>query len=195
MPLLLNLVKNEIVLLTFLIYDDLRISFSKVLITDLKLKVMQAKIFISLLLLSLSVGLVAQPSDLMAIKQAMHERVAQMNGMKGGGNGLNLTDEQKEAFKQSAIAMRKQILPLRNELGEAEAHQRTLVTAEKPDLSAINKNIEKIGGIRVEIAKIQARNRIEMRAKLTDEQKMKFDSFNANKQMGNGPGRMRNDRM
>ena len=195
MPLLLNLVKNEIVLLTFLIYDDLRISFSKVLITDLKLKVMQAKIFISLLLLSLSVGLVAQPSDLMAKKQAMHERVAQMNGMKGGGNGLNLTDEQKEAFKQSAIAMRKQILPLRNELGEAEAHQRTLVTAEKPDLSAINKNIEKIGGIRVEIAKIQARNRIEMRAKLTDEQKMKFDSFNANKQMGNGPGRMRNDRM
>ncbi len=182
-------------LLTFLIYDDLRISFSKVLITDLKLKVMQAKIFISLLLLSLSVGLVAQPSDLMAKKQAMHERVAQMNGMKGGGNGLNLTDEQKEAFKQSAIAMRKQILPLRNELGEAEAHQRTLVTAEKPDLSAINKNIEKIGGIRVEIAKIQARNRIEMRAKLTDEQKMKFDSFNANKQMGNGPGRMRNDRM
>jgi len=195
LPLLLNLVKNEIVLLTFLIYDDLRISFSKVLITDLKLKVMQAKIFISLLLLSLSVGLVAQPSDLMAKKQAMHERVAQMNGMKGGGNGLNLTDEQKEAFKQSAIAMRKQILPLRNELGEAEAHQRTLVTAEKPDLSAINKNIEKIGGIRVEIAKIQARNRIEMRAKLTDEQKMKFDSFNANKQMGNGPGRMRNDRM
>lgn len=196
LPHSLNLVKNEIIQLTFLIYDDLKVSFSKVLIKDCKkLKVMQAKIFMVLLLTTLSVGLVGQPSDLIAKKQGLDGRVAHMNGMKGNANGLNLTDEQKEAFKQSAIATHKLMLPLRNELGEAEARQRTLETAEKPDFTAINKNIEKIGGIKVEMAKIQIKNRIEFRARLTDEQKMKFDSFNARKQMGKGPDGMRGERL
>ena len=75
------------------------------------------------------------------------------------------------------MATQKQLQPLRNALGEAEAHQKTLVTAEKPDFGAINKNIEKIGGIRVEMAKIQTKNRLDLRAQLTDEQKLKFDLF------------------
>jgi len=88
---------------------------------------------------------------------------------------LNLTDAQKEAFKQSRLALEKQMLPLRNEIGEAEARQKTLTTAEKPDLAAINKNIEKIGGLKVEMAKIQAKHRLDMRAQLTEEQRLKFD--------------------
>lgn len=90
---------------------------------------------------------------------------------------LNLTDEQKEAFKKIMLAMHKEILPIRNEIGEAEAHQKTLLSADKPDLSAIDKNIEKIGGLRVEIAKIAMKHHLEMRSLLTDEQKMKFDTW------------------
>lgn len=90
---------------------------------------------------------------------------------------LNLTDEQKAAFKKEMLAMHKEILPLRNEIGEAEAHQKTLLSADKPDLSAIDKNIDKIGALRVEIAKIAMKHRLEMRSLLTDEQRMKFDAW------------------
>ncbi|MEI6275257.1 MAG: periplasmic heavy metal sensor [Prolixibacteraceae bacterium] len=145
---------------------------------------MKAKILVSLILMTLSFALVAQTSDLLAKKQMKDTRVARMNKMEGAANQLNLTEEQKGAFKQSAIAMHKSLQPLRNELGEAEAHQRTLVTAEKPDFTAINKNIEKIGGIRVEMAKIQARRIVEMRTGLSDEQKMKFDLLHAKMKEG-----------
>jgi len=91
-------------------------------------------------------------------------------------NDLNLTDAQKEAFKQSRLAMQKQLQPIQNELGEAEAHQKTLMTAEKPDLAAINKNIEKIGSLKIEMAKIRAKNHLDMRAQLSDEQRVKLDS-------------------
>jgi Spy/CpxP family protein refolding chaperone len=90
---------------------------------------------------------------------------------------LNLTDEQKEAFKKIRLAMHKEILPLRNEIGEAVAHQKTLLSAEKPDLSAIDKNIDKIGTLKIELAKIAVKHRLDMRALLTDEQRMKFDAW------------------
>jgi len=90
---------------------------------------------------------------------------------------LNLTDEQKEAFKKIMLTMHKEILPVRNEIGEAEAHQRTLLSVDKPDLSAINKNIDKIGALKIEVAKIFTKHRLEMRALLTDEQRMKFDNW------------------
>jgi len=107
---------------------------------------------------------------------------------------LNLTDAQKETMKKSALEMHKKMQPVRNELGEAEARQKTLVTAEKPDIKAINKNIERIGELKVEIAKIAAAQRLEMRALLTEEQRMKLDMSRERKTTGQGrmagrPGR------
>lgn len=138
---------------------------------------MKTKIFIVVVLMSMSAVLMAQPTDKDSKKSFRgHEREMRTNDeQRGPANGLNLTAEQKEAFKQSRLAVQKQIQPIRNELREAEAHQKTLVTAEKPDLAAINKNIEKIGELRVEMAKIQVKHRLEMRAQLTDEQRLKFD--------------------
>lgn len=101
---------------------------------------------------------------------------------------LNLTDAQKEALKNNAMDMHKKIQPIRNELREAEVHQRTLMTAEKPDIKAINKNIERIGELKVEIAKITAAQRLEMRVLLTDEQRMKLDRHRG--EMNRGQGRM-----
>ena len=107
---------------------------------------------------------------------------------------LNLTDVQKEALKNNAMEMHKKTQPIRNELREAEVHQRTLMTAEKPDIKAINKNIERIGELKVEIAKITAARRLEMRALLTDEQRMKLDMHRGEFNRGQGkmegrPGR------
>ena len=122
------------------------------------------------------------------------EHEMKMEVQPGPGNRLDLTDAQKEAFKQSRLALQKQIQPIRNELGEAEAHQKTLMTAEKPDLAAINKNIEKIGGLTTEMAKIQAKNHLDLRAQLTEEQRLKFDMHQNNMQHGEGPEGMRHGR-
>jgi len=138
---------------------------------------MKAKILSLVLLLGLSVAVFAQKAENGPKNDMRGQGHAQMmqDGKRGPAQGLNLTDAQKDAFKQSMMDMHKKIQPLRNELGEAKAHQKTLMTAEKPDVSAINKNLEKIGEIRVEMVKIQVKHRLDMRAQLTDEQRLKFD--------------------
>jgi Spy/CpxP family protein refolding chaperone len=166
---------------------------------------MKAKILVMVMLMSLSAIVIAQTSELVPKKQdmqrkeaemqkkeiAMQRKAAAMQRMQGAANGLNLTEEQRKSFKEGMIALQKQLQPLRNQIGEAEAHQKTLTTAEKPDLGAINKNIEKIGDLRVQMAKIQAKQRLEMRAQLTDEQRLKFDLFRDNMKNGKGPKGMK----
>ena len=140
---------------------------------------MKTKILMLAVLLGLTTVVVAQPKEKeqgKSFQGPKHEM--RMDDRKGGTeNGLNLTDAQKEAFKQNRLAMQKQLQPIQNELGEAEAHQKTLMSAEKPDLAAINKNIEKIGGLKVEMEKIRTKNHLDMRAQLTEEQRLKFDAF------------------
>jgi len=135
---------------------------------------MKTKILMLAVLMGLTTGLIAQPNQ----KGERNSRRGpnpemRMEEQRGHGNGLDLTDAQKEAFKQSMLAMQKQLQPIRNELGEAHAHQKTLATAEKSDMVAINKNIEKMGGLKTDMAKIQNKYHLEMRAQLTDEQRLK----------------------
>jgi Spy/CpxP family protein refolding chaperone len=140
---------------------------------------MRAKVLILVALMGISAVLAAQPNK-NGQKKSFHRTDRDrefMDKERGPAYVLNLTEEQKEAFKQSMLAMQKQLQPIRNELGETEAHQKTLMTAEKPDMAAINKNIEKIGALKIEIAKIEAKHHQDMRARLTDEQRLKFDMF------------------
>ena len=149
---------------------------------------MKTKILMFVVLMSMSAVLFAQPADRDQKKsfRGQGREMQAKDGERGSANELNLTDAQKEAFKQSRLALEKQLLPIRNEIGEAEARQKTLTTAEKPDLAAINKNIEKIGEIKTEVAKLQAKHHLEMRAQLNDEQRLKFDMFKH--QMKDGKG-------
>jgi Spy/CpxP family protein refolding chaperone len=149
---------------------------------------MRTKIFMVVLLMSISAVLFAQTEEVVVKKMHKQQQMGpKMEQRRDAVQGLNLTDAQKEAFKAGMIATQKKLQPLKNELGEAEAHQRTLVTAEKPDLAAINKNIEKIGALKVEMAKVQIKNRMEMRAQLNDEQRLKFDNFRMHERDGKGP--------
>lgn len=149
---------------------------------------MKTKILMLAMLLGLTSVVIAQPNRKeqgKSFQRPKHEM--RMDERKGGSGGeLNLTDAQKEAFKQNKLAMQKQLQPIQNELGEAEAHQKTLVSAEKPDLAAINKNIEKIGSLKVEMAKIRTKNHLDMRAQLTDEQRLKFDALKGHMRDGEG---------
>ena len=149
---------------------------------------MRTKILMLVVLLSLSAGLIAQTDENDSTKSFRgHNRELRMDdNQRGHANGLNLTDAQKEAMKQSRLATQKQLQPLHNELGELKARQKTLITAEAPDTDAINKNIEKLGALEVEMAKIQAKQHLEMRAQLTDEQRLKFDIHKGGRQKHNG---------
>ena len=137
---------------------------------------MKTKILMLVIFLSMSVVIIAQPVNLGEKKPFReNDRVLLDKGRKGPMDGLNLTDIQKESFKQSMMAMQKELKPLRNELGELNAHQKTLVSADQPDFKAINTNLDKIGDLKTEMAKIQVKHHLEMRALLTEEQQLKFD--------------------
>lgn len=181
---------------------------------------MKTKILVAVILVGLSASLMAQTTEIVPKKQGATDQVlmskekrdafqaqrsavlnemrskmqamrGQMGPQRGAGMGLNLTDEQKKAFKENMLALHKQIKPLKNELGEAEAHQKTLMEADKTDLNAINKNIEKIAALKVDMAKAMVKSRLEMRSKLTEEQRAKFDMMRAKMQHGKGmkPGK------
>jgi len=88
-------------------------------------------------------------------------------------------EEQKETMKKLRVENAKKLKPLKNELNELNAHQKTLTTAANADLKAIYKNIEKISAVKTEMAKIMAAQHQETRALLTEEQLLKFDSMKA----------------
>ncbi|KJF44447.1 Spy/CpxP family protein refolding chaperone [Draconibacterium sediminis] len=85
------------------------------------------------------------------------------------------TEEQQEKLKELRLESTKEIQPLRNELNELKAKQRTLTTAEKADMKAINNNIEKMADVEVQIQKIRAKEHQEIRSMLSDEQRIKLD--------------------
>jgi len=153
---------------------------------------MKTRILALAVLMGLATGLMAQQKekkDERAARGANQEM--QKKNRETVQNAINLTDAQKEAFKQSRLALEKQLQPIRNELGEAEARQRTLTTTDKPDMDAINKNIDKIGSLKTQMAKMQAKHHIEMRSQLTDEQRLKFDMFRHQQRDGKGPKRIK----
>ena len=153
---------------------------------------MKTKVLMLAVFMGLTTVLVAQPDEKGEGKSRRGPLPEmRMGEQRGNENRLDLTDAQKEAFKQGMLAMQKHLQPIRNELGEARAHQKTLTTVEKPDMAAINKNIEKMGGLKTEMAKIQNKYHLEMRAQLTDEQRLKFDRFDHQKRDGKGPEGMK----
>jgi Spy/CpxP family protein refolding chaperone len=153
---------------------------------------MKTKVLMLAVFMGLTTVLVAQPDEKGEGKPRHGSNPEmRMDEQRGHENGLDLTDAQKEAFKKSMLAMQKQLQPIRNQLGEARAHQKTLTTSDNPDMDAINKNIEKMGSLKTEMAKIQAKHHLEMRTQLTDEQRLKFDMFEHRKGDGRGPEGMK----
>ena len=87
------------------------------------------------------------------------------------------TAEQKETMKNLHLETAKQVKPLRNELNELMAKQKTLTTAENADINAINKNIDKMAEVKANMAKIHAKQQQEIRKMLTEEQLIRFDAM------------------
>lgn len=89
---------------------------------------------------------------------------------------LNLTPEQEQKINDLRVKHLKEVTPLRNELAEKRAHLRTLESADKPDMNAINKTIDEINSLRTKMMKAGAAHRAEVSQLLTDEQRVLFNS-------------------
>ncbi len=154
---------------------------------------------LSLLLIAavvVSTATMAQPRNFKTKGQKMNPEKREMmmkRHMQQNGEHQNfLTEKQQGAMKNLRLETAIKIKPLKNELRELMAHQKTLTTADNADLKAINKNIDKIAGAKAEIAKIMAAQQQQVRALLTDEQRLKFDSMKGNHGKSNNAGFKRN---
>jgi Spy/CpxP family protein refolding chaperone len=87
-----------------------------------------------------------------------------------------LTDDQVKQIDQLKLKHLKEILPLQNTLKEKQARLRTLETAEKADMAAINKTIDEMAVLRADIMKKKASHHQEVRKLLTEEQRIVFDT-------------------
>lgn len=98
----------------------------------------------------------------------------------GGGDGMlnipDLTDQQKEKIEEMRTPHMKTMLQLRNQMNEKRAHLKTLSSADKADMNAINKTIDEMGEITTKIMKERAGFHQEIRNILTEEQRVFFDS-------------------
>jgi len=101
---------------------------------------------------------------------------AQHGSMFHNNDRVKFTEEQKAKIKEIHLASFKEMQVLKNQMGELKAKQHTLSTTDKPDLNAINANIDEISKIQGKMMKIKAADNQKIRGLLSDEQKMQFDS-------------------
>lgn len=130
---------------------------------------------------------------------------AQPPGKKGGPHpGMEerffdklpgITEKQIEQIKDLKTKHMKEVLPLRNQIGEKKAHLQTISTGDKVDLDKVNKTIEEISSIKLSMAKMRAAHKQQIRQVLTEDQRVVFDSFSMKKGkhhgFDEGPGKHR----
>jgi len=92
----------------------------------------------------------------------------------------DLNDQQKEQIKKERTVFMSDILPIKNQLKEKQAHLNTLQTAKNVDMKAVNKTIDEISALRTDIIKRRALFRQKIRSTLTDEQRIYYDTHFAN---------------
>ena len=140
------------------------------------MKIMKAKISLAVLVAMLIISGATFAQKPKGTNNKKEVRETMKPGTKSDGPRADfLTEEQKETMKKLRLETAHELKPLKNELRELMAHQQTLVTADKADLNAINKNIDKMGSIKTEMAKVLAKQHQAFRSQLTEEQLLKFD--------------------
>lgn len=87
----------------------------------------------------------------------------------------NFTTEQLENMQKLRLESEKQVKPYQDQIRELRARHQTLITAEKTDIKAIESNLEKMAEVQLSMAKIRAKHHQELRAQLTEEQRLQFD--------------------
>ncbi|MHC1705211.1 MAG: Spy/CpxP family protein refolding chaperone [Tenuifilaceae bacterium] len=136
--------------------------------------------------------LVLALATLMLSTVAIAQRGPRGMNMRNDSIGINcklpnLTADQKAKMETLRIKHIKEVTPLRNELAEKRARLNTLESAEKTDMTAINKTIDEISALNAKMMKQRASHRAEVSSLLTDDQKVLFNA----KQGKGGKGQMK----
>ena len=92
----------------------------------------------------------------------------------------DITKEQKEQITKLHTALLKEIMPIQNVLREKMAKLHTLSTADKVDMKAINSLIDEMAKLRADIQKKRMKFVQDVRALLTDDQRVYFDQHSGN---------------
>ena len=90
--------------------------------------------------------------------------------------GLDLNQDQQKKVEALSNGLEKQMISLQADLRVKEAELQKLMIADKPSKSAVEKKVEEIGAVKVQIQKAEVNNRLAVRELLTPEQRVKFDS-------------------
>ncbi len=99
---------------------------------------------------------------------------------------LELTEAQQEQWEALRLTHYKEMKPLRNQMVELKARERTLISEENADIKALNKVIDDQSALMNKIQKLRIEHRLAVRANLTDEQLMKLDQRRNTGRMGQG---------
>ncbi|MBV6644761.1 MAG: periplasmic heavy metal sensor [Cyclobacteriaceae bacterium] len=97
---------------------------------------------------------------------------------------LELTDGQKEQFESLRLAHKKATKADRDQLKLKETELSILITADSPDKKAISAQVDEISVIRSRLFESKTMHRLELRALLTDAQKIQFDQMKDRKRQG-----------
>ncbi len=84
----------------------------------------------------------------------------------------DLTDKQKEQIKEIQMKKAKQIIPIKNELGEKKARMKTLMSADKPQKEEIMNLVEEMGRLKTQMKKIKITSKLDIHNILTEEQRL-----------------------
>lgn len=116
--------------------------------------------------------------------------IAQQHGKgKGTCNNANytcergipdLTDEQQQKIADLRVEHRAKMLALKADVNVLRAELHKLEIADQPDVNSIDKKIEELGALKIQMAKEKSKHRLEVRSLLTKEQRVMFDSRKGN---------------
>ncbi len=98
----------------------------------------------------------------------------------------DLTEDQQAKIEALRVEHLKAVQPLKNQLNEYQAKYRTLMTEETIDTKAMDKLIDDRTAVMNKLMKLSTAHRADVRALLTDEQKVYFDSKERGPRMGQG---------
>ncbi len=119
-----------------------------------------------------------------------YERHENMGPMRQRSEPIpNLSDDQKTKIEQLNLTFDKNTLQIRNQIREKAAQLRTLVTQDNANQDQINKLIDEIGSMRINIMKERVATNLKIRGLLTDDQKVIFDMRGMYRSGGMGRGR------
>ncbi|MDR9417969.1 Spy/CpxP family protein refolding chaperone [Gracilimonas sp.] len=117
-------------------------------------------------------------------------RANQMDRHQNMMRMLDLTEEQREQIKEIHLKGQKEMLPLRNQIREHRAKLQTLTTGDNYDENSVSELVNEMSELHAKMMLKRISHRQEIRELLTDEQRIKFDTFHM-RNKANKPHMMR----